>query len=200
MHEGTAGEKKIQEEQGSAKRANRFYEKQMFNKLNPKMKALIATQEMVFIATSDAEGNCDCSPRFGKPGFITVIDDQTLAYPEYRGNGVFASLGNILENPHIGMVFVDFLDSTVGLHVNGSAGSYKHTELPSKYAEVLNAQEENNHIPIERWVVIQIDEAYIHCSKHVPKLYKEDKQISWGTDDEKAKATDHFLEPEVQKV
>lgn len=194
MHEGTAGERKMQEQQGSVKRANRFYEKQMFNMLNEKMKALIATQEMVFIATSDSKGNCDCSPRFGEQGFITVIDDQTLAYPEYKGNGVFASLGNILENPHIGMVFVDFLNSTVGLHVNGSANSYTNSDLPLEYSSVLESQLKNSDVQIERWVVIQIDEAYIHCSKHVPKLYKADKSISWGTDDEKAKLTNHFLE------
>jgi len=194
MHEGTAGEKEIQREQVSTSRANRFYKKQMHNRLNDKMKDLIAAQEMVFIATSDAQGNCDCSPRFGKTGFITVLDDQTLAYPEYRGNGVFASLGNILENPHIGMVFVDFLDSSVGLHVNGSAFSYSNTEIPTKYIQMLEPLIENASIRIERWVIVQIDEAYIHCSKHVPKLYKGDKTISWGTDDKKEKSVDYFSE------
>jgi predicted pyridoxine 5'-phosphate oxidase superfamily flavin-nucleotide-binding protein len=57
---------------------------------------------MVFVATADANGNCDCSPRFGISGFVIILDDKTLAYPEYRGNGVFASLGNIIDNPHIG--------------------------------------------------------------------------------------------------
>ncbi|NQX86004.1 MAG: pyridoxamine 5'-phosphate oxidase family protein [Flavobacteriaceae bacterium] len=193
MHKGTAGERSVQKQQGSVKRANRFYKRQMLDGLNAKMEDMIATQEMVFIATSDAEGNCDCSPRFGAKGFITVIDDKTLAYPEYRGNGVFASLGNILENPHIGMVFVDFFNTTVGLHVNGVAYSYMGADLPSKYASILASQIENTAIPIERWVIIKIDEAYIHCSKHVPKLYKAEKSIAWGTDDEKAKMTNHFL-------
>jgi len=192
MHRGTQGEIAIQNEQQSSNRAEKFYKNQMKDRLNNKMKNLIANQEMVFIATSDAQGNCDCSPRFGSKGFVTIINEQTLAYPEYRGNGVFASLGNILENPHIGMVFVDFFDSTVGLHVNGKAHSYRQDEIPTKYHEALSSHKSN--IPIERWVIIEIDEAYIHCSKHVPKLQKGDKQILWGTDDKKAKSVEFFEE------
>lgn len=192
MHSGTKGEKDIQNLQGSEDRANNFYKRQMQNHLNEKMIELISKQEMVFIATSDAEGNCDCSPRFGKPGFISILDNQTLAYPEYRGNGVFASLGNILENPHIGMVFVDFFDTTVGLHVNGRANSYLLSELPSDFSAQIEKQSQNNTVFVERWVIIEIDEAYIHCSKHVPKLEKKDKRIKWGTDDKKAKSVDFF--------
>lgn len=192
MHSGTKGEKDIQNRQESADRAKRFYKYQMQNQLNEKMKELIKKQEMAFIATSDAEGNCDCSPRFGKPGFISILDNQTLAYPEYRGNGVFASLGNILENPHIGIVFVDFFNTTVGLHVNGRANSYLLSELPKKFESAINELSKSDTILIERWVVIEIDEAYIHCSKHVPKLEKKDKKIRWGTDDKKAKSVDFF--------
>jgi hypothetical protein len=192
MHSGTKGEKDIQKQQGSTDRARNFYKRQMQNHLNEKMIELIEKQEMVFISTSDAEGNCDCSPRFGKPGFISILDNQTLAYPEYRGNGVFASLGNILENPHIGMVFVDFFDTTVGLHVNGRANSYLLSELPSDFLSRIEEQSHNNTVFVERWVIIEIDEAYIHCSKHVPKLEKKDKRIKWGTDDKKAKSVDFF--------
>ena len=192
MHSGTKGEKDIQKQQGSTDRAKNFYKRQMQNHLNEKMIDLISKQEMVFIATSDAEGNCDCSPRFGKPGFISVLDNRTLAYPEYRGNGVFASLGNILENPHIGMVFVDFFDTTVGLHVNGRANSYLLAELPSDFSSLMEKRSQNDTVFVERWVIIEIDEAYIHCSKHVPKLEMKDKKIKWGTDDKKAKSVDFF--------
>jgi predicted pyridoxine 5'-phosphate oxidase superfamily flavin-nucleotide-binding protein len=157
------------------------------------MRAFIENQEMVFIATSDAKGNCDCSPRFGNKGFIKILDEKTLVYPEYRGNGVFASLGNILENSHIGMVFVDFFETAVGLHVNGTAFSYANVEIPKKYLDVMQPLLENTKITIECWVFIHVDEAYIHCSKHVPKLKKTNKPIAWGTDDNKAKQTEHFM-------
>ena len=93
------------------------------------MKEFIANQEILFIATSDKHGECDCSFRFGKPGFVRALNDNYLVYPEYRGNGVLASQGNITENPHIGMIFVDFFASTVGLHVNGKAKVVEHEEL-----------------------------------------------------------------------
>ena len=63
---------------------------------------------MVSIAISDSKGECDCSFRAGLPGFIKVLTKKTLAYPEYKGSGVWANLGNIRENSYIGMVFIDF--------------------------------------------------------------------------------------------
>jgi len=155
---------------------------------------LIQHQEMFFVATADVAGNCDCSPRFGKSGFINVIDATTLAYPELRGNGVFASLGNILDNPHVGLVFLDFFDTTVGLHVNGAANSYQTNELPQSLAEGLVENDPAKTGVVERWVVVTVEEAYIHCSKHVPRLEKMQKPIDWGTDDPRAKSNDYFVD------
>jgi len=189
-----SGERRLQHEMGSSARADRFYDRQMLQSLNARMIDLIGRQEMFFVATADAGGNCDCSPRFGKPGFISVIDETTLAYPEFRGNGVFASLGNILENPHIGLVFVDFFDTTVGLHVNGLAHSYQPDKLPRSIAEHLLDDDSKNARIVERWVVVTVEEAYIHCSKHVPRLSKLQKPIDWGTDDVIAKSNDYFVD------
>ena len=188
-----SGERRMQIEMDSSDRADRFHEHQMSRSLNPKMIELIARQEMVFVATADAGGNCDSSPRFGEPGFIHIIDETTLAYPEYRGNGVYASLGNILENPHIGLVFLDFFHTTVGLHVNGKAVSYSPDELPkSLVSDLLNTGSKKRIL--ERWVIVTIDEAYIHCSKHVPLLKTQSKAIEWGTDDPLVKSSDYFTE------
>ena len=85
--------------------------------------------EMVFIATADASGDCDASLRAGSPGFLRVLDDRTLAYPEYRGNGVMASLGNLSENPHIGLLMIDFVEDLIGLHVNGRAHVLDNDDL-----------------------------------------------------------------------
>lgn len=192
MFFGTKGEKNIQFQQASLDRASSFYKNQMHHDLNKKMISLIAKQEMVFIATSDASGNCDCSPRFGEAGFITVLNKKIIAYPEYRGNGVFASLGNIVENPHIGMVFLDFFKTTVGLHVNGRANSYGISEIPEKFNSLIKKATKKADAKVVRWVIIEIDEAYIHCSKHIPKLQKKKKKILWGTDDLKAKSVGFF--------
>jgi len=194
LDHGTPGERQLQLRQQSEARAGRFYERQMQNRLSAKMVDLLSRQTMMFVATADAEGNCDCTPRFGSAGFVHVIDERTLAYPEYRGNGVFASLGNIAENPHIGLVFVDFFDTTVGLHVNGGARSYLESELPPGVASYLAQHAPAVDAAVECWVVITVDEAYIHCSKHVPLLRRGDKRIDWGTDDPAAKSEEFFRE------
>lgn len=118
---GSSGEHQAQEAFGSTRKALAFYNKQMLDFLNPLMRQFIGAQEMVFIATADVHGECDASFRAGLPGFVLVLGERTLAYPEYRGNGVLASVGNIGENGHVGMIFIDFFQSTVGLHVNGKA-------------------------------------------------------------------------------
>ena len=194
MHEGTVGEQQVQATQGSRERAKRFYDRQMREDLSSVMVKLIAEQEMVFVATADADGNCDCSPRFGTPGFVITLDEKTLAYPEYRGNGVFASLGNIIENPHIGLVFVDFFRTTVGLHVNGTAALHPTDKLPIALSTYIEEEGHKVDSKVEQWVVITVDEAYIHCAKHVPRMTKKDKRIKWGTDDLKAKEDNFFLE------
>lgn len=192
---GSNAEHALQETYGTSRKAAAFYKKQMLNYLNPSMCEFIAQQEMVFIATSDAKGECDCSFRAGLPGFIHVIENDLLAYPEYRGNGVLASLGNISENPHIGMVFIDFFRNTVGLHINGTARIVENDDLcrqeilpdTAKQAALSPAGQKP-----ERWVLVHVEEAYIHCSKHIPLLQKLDKEIHWGTDDDFRKGGDYF--------
>lgn len=188
------GEHILQEQYGTAKRAQSFYDYQMLDYLNNNMMEFIAKQTMVFIATADGKGDCDSSLRVGKAGFVRVIDNRTLLYPEYKGNGVYASLGNILENPHIGLLFIDFFDNQIGLHVNGKASVIENTHLSKLNLEeqIWNDIKEKEGNKPERWVLIYIDEAYIHCSKHIPVLREMDKTIEWGTDDEKYKGGDFF--------
>lgn len=192
---GSKGERQQQEEFGTTSRAEAFYANQMLSYLNAFMQKFISGQSMVFIATSDSQGECDCSFRAGPPGFVKILSKSSLAYPEYKGNGVWASLGNIRENPHIGMVFVDFFHSTIGLHVNGKAKLLKNEdllkddEISKKLRE--DSQNKGGRKP-EGWVIIEVEEAYIHCSKHIPHLKSLDKEIHWGTDNEKFKGGDFF--------
>ena len=172
-----------------------FYDQQMLDHINPRMREFIARQEMVFVATADAHGECDCSFRAGLPGFVFILDDKTLTYPEFRGNGVMASIGNLFENPHIGLVFMDFFQSTVGLHVNGKAHVLTNQEIqlrPDLPAEIVRAIQTKARRRPERWILVEVSEAYIHCSKHVPLLQKADKTIHWGTDNANHKGGDYF--------
>jgi predicted pyridoxine 5'-phosphate oxidase superfamily flavin-nucleotide-binding protein len=76
--------------------------------VQPLIQEFISRQELLFVATADRNGECDCTPKFGKPGFIRVLGSRYLMYPEYRGNGVMANLGNVSENPHIALLIIDF--------------------------------------------------------------------------------------------
>lgn len=83
-------------------------------------RAFIQRCAMFFIASADAEGHPDCSYKGGLPGFVRVLDDHTLAVPDYDGNGMYRSWGNVLLNPHVGLLFVDF-ETPKRLRVNGTA-------------------------------------------------------------------------------
>jgi predicted pyridoxine 5'-phosphate oxidase superfamily flavin-nucleotide-binding protein len=75
---------------------------------------------MFFIATADPEGRPDCSYKGGLPGFVRVLDERTLAIPDYDGNGMYRAWGNVLVNPRVGLLFLDF-ENLKRLRVNGSA-------------------------------------------------------------------------------
>jgi predicted pyridoxine 5'-phosphate oxidase superfamily flavin-nucleotide-binding protein len=188
------GENMLQKKYQTEKRAAAFYDNQLLDYLNPAMQDFISQQEMVFISTADQSGNCDSSFKAGLPGFVRIKDEKTILYPEYRGNGVMASLGNIVENPHIGLLFIDFLHTQIGLHINGQARIIENdtlTDLNLPDSLITRIKDEEADKP-ERWVVIEIDEAYIHCSKHIPAFKRVNKEIFWNTDDAKKKGGDFF--------
>jgi uncharacterized protein len=184
------GERLLQCAYGTTDRADRFYAEQMRDRLLPAMVKFIERMEMVFVATADECGECDASLRAGPPGFMHVLDETRLAYPEYRGNGVMASLGNISENPHIGLLMVDFVRDRIGLHVNGRACIVEDDELRVEYP-ALPRDHVKGRQP-ERWVVVDIEEAYVHCRKHIPQMVMADRRRSWGTDDVVRKGSDYF--------
>jgi predicted pyridoxine 5'-phosphate oxidase superfamily flavin-nucleotide-binding protein len=194
QHPGCDGERQMQHELGTRERAERFYDDQVRDRLNKAMREFVARQEMFFLATADAKGNCDNSFRAGPPGFVQVLSERSIAYPEYRGNGVLASLGNIRENAHVGILMIDFTRDRIGLHVNGRA-----RQISDELMRIRHADLPVDSVPGRRpqvWVVVDIDEAYIHCSKHIPHLVRAGFQgadgRAWGTDDVKRKGGDFF--------
>lgn len=176
--EGSSGERELQERFGTTKRAAAFYGMQMLDHLNDLMRDFIAAQAMMFIATADRDGNCDASLRAGPRGFVRVVDEKTLLYPEYRGNGVMASLGNISENAHVGLLFLDFEGTRVGLHVNGAAKIVDRDAVSQVDGELAALPFVNGlgASVLERWVSVSVHEAYIHCSKHIPRFQAIDAE------------------------
>ncbi|KQY30555.1 MULTISPECIES: pyridoxamine 5'-phosphate oxidase family protein [Nocardia] len=187
---GSDGEHELQDTLGTSDRAERFYDDQVIDYLNPTMVDFVARMDMAFIATADSHGECDSSFRAGPPGFLHVIDDRTIAYPEYRGNGVMASLGNILENPHVGILMIDFVRDLIGLHINGKARMVADSELRGTVTDLPPAERGKTS---QVWVVVDVEEAYIHCRKHIPQMVPVARdQREWGTDNVRAKGGDYF--------
>jgi predicted pyridoxine 5'-phosphate oxidase superfamily flavin-nucleotide-binding protein len=191
---GSAGEHQLQERLGSAARARAFYQKQVLDHFNPAMRAFVAEQEMFFLASADRRGECDCSFRAGPKGFVLVLGERTLAWPEYRGNGVYASLGNVTENGHVGLLFLDCCRHRIGLHVNGRAALRSSAELARQHPVPPDPPADGpgaGRRP-ELWVVVEVQEAYIHCAKHLPWLARLPRAIAWGSDDVAQKGGDFF--------
>lgn len=187
---GSDGEHVLQERLGTTARADRFYGDQLCDRLLPSMIEFVGRTSMMFVATADARGECDSSLRAGPEGFVVVLDDRHVAYPEYRGNGVMASLGNIAENPHVGLLMIDFVEDLIGLHVNGAARVVEDAELRQERPDLPEETVPGRRAQV--WVVVEVEEAYIHCRKHIPRMVPADRVRSWGTDGVKAKGGDHF--------
>jgi len=191
---GSDGEHALQEKYNRRPNAAAFYQHQMLDHLNPAMQAFVARRDMMFVATADRNGEADATFRAGPSGFVRVLDEKTLAYPEYRGNGVMASLGNISENPHVGLLFVDFAEAQIGLHVNGRARIVENDDFARHYAAPAAVRADlavpGRQRP-ERWVVIRVMEAYVHCSKHIPHMLKVE-DFFCGTDAARPASGDYF--------
>ena len=119
--------------------------------------ARITNAPFFFLATSDDNGYCDCSFKGGGPGLIRIIDNTRLAFPDYDGNGAFMSVGNILRNPHVGILFIDFTDGA-RLRVNGRASVHEEGEIREWFPDQ------------PRVILVEIEQVVPNCAAHVPKL------------------------------
>jgi uncharacterized protein len=116
-HEGS---RRLQDQFDTRRVADRLDEVQVHTRFTPEDRALIERARMFFLATANDQGEPECSYKGGLPGFVRVVDDRTLAFPDYNGNGMYRSLGNVLVNPRVGLLFIDF-EHPQRLRINGEA-------------------------------------------------------------------------------
>ena len=137
------------------------------DRLNPMTRLFIERSPFLCVATSDAAGRCDVSPRGDPPGFVRILDDRTLLVPERPGNRLADSLRNILANPHIGLIFVvpGVADT---FRVNGRATVTVDAALLAPCAVEGK--------PPLLGVLVDIDEAYTQCSKAFLRSHLWDPQ------------------------
>jgi len=135
-------------------------------------RAWLAASPFCLVATSNADGDCDVSPKGDPPGFAYVIDDRTLAIPERPGNRRVDGFQNILANPHVGLIFfVPGRNDT--LRINGRARL-------AREAPFFDALIEKGHRPVLA-LVVDIDQIFFHCPKAFlrSKLWKAE---TWRPD------------------
>lgn len=139
--------------------------------LDEHCRAFIARSPFVALGTVDAAGNADVSPRGDPPGFVKVLDDETLAIPERPGNKLMDSLANILETGRVGVLFViPGIEET--LRVNGKATITDDPELLA--GMVVQGK------PPKLAIVVRVEEAYLHCAKAFKRsrLWDPSTQVS----------------------
>ena len=138
-------------------------QKKVLNYLADDVKEIIKQSPFAVLSTSDSSGNCDSSPRGGKPGFIKILNDTTLLMPDIRGNRLLQSTSNIESNPKAGLIFfIPGNNKTV--RVNGTVQFLTFDELEKLGLnnEVFNPDETSQMIQGLR---ITVDEAYRHCPR-----------------------------------
>jgi predicted pyridoxine 5'-phosphate oxidase superfamily flavin-nucleotide-binding protein len=115
-----AGMRRLQDRFDTRRLADRLEEKLGRTAFTAEDRQFIESRPLFFLATADAEGRPDCSYKGGDPGFVRVTGAGELAFPSYDGNGMFRSLGNVLVNPAVALLFIDF-ERPNRLRVNGRA-------------------------------------------------------------------------------
>ncbi len=123
----------------------------------PENKAMIEAMDMFFFATADAQGRPQVSYKGGDPGFVKVVDETTLAFPIFDGNGLFLSTGNVLANPNVGMLFIDFMNPH-RIRVNGTASIQDNDPLMSQYPGAVMI------------VRVAVREIFGNCPRYVHKM------------------------------
>ena len=134
----------------------------------------IQASPFVVMASADPEGNCDASPKGGKPGFVKVIDGTRLLLPDVAGNRLFQSYQNMDANPHVGLLFmIPGVNDTV--RVNGTVSIVDKEELEQQKVELSLYWTDDNARHLQG-IIINVEESYGHC----PRAYNFAKL--WDTD------------------
>ena len=131
-HEGS---RRLQDLHDTRRLADRLDERFLSDAvIGPHDREFIERMDMFFLATADREGRPQCSYKGGEPGFVRVLDEHTIAFPNYDGNGMYLSMGNLLENPSVGLLFIDFVAHRPSrLRLNGIASIDHDDGLVAEY-------------------------------------------------------------------
>jgi uncharacterized protein len=161
FHEGN---RRLQDQFDSRRISDRL-EQFTRKEFTPQDRAFVESAPYFFLATADAEGRPDCSFKGGMPGFVAVTGPSELAFPDYDGNGMFKSLGNILVNADVGLLFIAMHGRPQRLRVNGTATVSREDPL---LARTVGAQ-----------LIVRVTARVIfpNCPRYIPDMQLIDPSI-----------------------
>jgi predicted pyridoxine 5'-phosphate oxidase superfamily flavin-nucleotide-binding protein len=148
------GSRDLQERFDTRRLADRLDERTVREHIDDDDRTFIEARDMFFLATADEEGKPQCSYKGGDPGFVRVLDERTIAFPVYDGNGMYLSAGNVLLNPHVGLLFIDF-ENRKRLRLNGIASVADDDPLLAAYPEA------------QMVVRVQATEVFPNCPRYI---------------------------------
>jgi predicted pyridoxine 5'-phosphate oxidase superfamily flavin-nucleotide-binding protein len=130
-HEGS---RSLQDRFDTRRLADRIEQVLLSDTIDDHDRTFIESMDMFFIATADESGRPNCSYKGGDPGFVRVLDERTIAFPNYDGNGMYLSMGNLLMNPSVGLLFIDF-EKGHRMRLNGEASVDMDDPLRAQWPE-----------------------------------------------------------------
>ena len=137
--------------------ADRIVERIVRDRIDEDDRAFIGRQDMFFLATADRDGRPQCSYKGGAPGFVRVLDEQTIAFPAYDGNGMYLSLGNLAENPQVGLLFISFTEPK-RVRLNGIASIDEEDPLLDEWPEA------------QLVVRVRATEVFPNCPRYIHRM------------------------------
>ncbi len=158
------GHRRFQDRFDTRRLADRLDERLVHDRLTDKDREFIERLDAFFLATADAEGRPNCSYKGGDPGFVRVLDARTLAFPSWDGNGMYLSLGNLLANPHVGLLFIDF-ERQRRLRLNGVASIDEHDPLLREYSGAQLVAR------------VRVREVFPNCPRYIHKLQAVERSV-----------------------
>ena len=180
------GARRLQERFDTRRLADRLEERTMDDVIDADDRAFIESMDCFFLATADEHGRPNCSYKGGDQGFVSVLDERTIAFPNYDGNGMYLSMGNVLVNPEVGLLFVAF-ERQRRLRLNGTASIDEADELLERYPEAqfvvrVRAREVFPNCPryIHRYELVERSRFVPHPKEQTP--IPDWKRREWARD------------------
>jgi uncharacterized protein len=172
------GNRELQDRFDTRRLADMLEERAVHDTITANDSAFMEARDMFFLSTCDADGRPNSSYKGGEPGFVRVVDEHTIAFPNYDGNGMYVSMGNVLANPNVGLLFIDF-ENQHRMRLNGEASIDERDPLMSEYPEAqfivrVRAREVFPNCPryIHKYELVE-------RSKYVPKEACETPVPEW---------------------